>query len=129
MRFGEKLVVFFLRPIYRTFFKRLLEWHFKKVRTSLLLEVNEALSGLSTRVGRIEERLDGNLTGSVMDERFRKLEEASLAQWDGIESLVLALIRLSEQRNANSGQSGFLSQHGMSNGAELDQLNVSHHIR
>ena len=98
MRLGERLVVFILRPIYRTFFDRLVWWFLLKIKIFMLADIREQLE-------RIEARLqpdESQQRWAGIEERLRRMEAGNAAQWDALEQLHLALLRQPELPSAES---------------------------
>ena len=99
MRFGEKVVVYLLRPIYRTFFERLIWWFLARVKIFLL-------GDMAAQVQSIERRLreDYQQRLTAIEERLRAAEENNVVQWDAMEQLLsgsvssAAITDLSSQR-------------------------------
>lgn len=90
MRFGEKIVVFIFRPIYRTFFERLLWWFLTKIKIFMLAEISAEQNDIRAQLDNIEQRL------RVIEEGQRTTNDAG--QWDALEQLLLSLFRSSELR-------------------------------
>lgn len=89
MRLSERLVVFIFRPIYRTFFDRLVWWFLLKVKIFMLADVRAQLDGMEARL----RSDDSHRRLTAMEERLRSVEANNVAQWDALEQLLLALFR------------------------------------
>lgn len=89
MRFGERVVVFILRPIYRTFFERLFWWFLMKVKVFVLADVQAQLASIEARL----QNDDSQQRWAAVEERLRRAELNNAAQWDSLEQLLLALYR------------------------------------
>ena len=91
LRFGERIVLFFFRPLYHTFIERLLWWFLTKVKIFFIAD-------LAAQVDSIDRRLreDHHERWMSIDRRLRDLESSNAAQWRAIEDLLLALFRSSE---------------------------------
>ena len=83
MRFGERVVVFILRPIYLKLFERPLWWFLTKVKAFFFAETSVHLENIERRLQAIEQLAARGDNG---------------AQWDALEQLVLALFRQPELR-------------------------------
>ena len=68
MRFGERVVVFILRPIYRTFFDRLFWWFLLKVKIFLLADVHARLESIEARLQKDDSQQQFL---AAIEERFR----------------------------------------------------------
>jgi hypothetical protein len=119
MRFGERVVVFILRPIYRTFFERLFWWFLLKVKVFLLADVQAQLNSIEARL----RSDDSAQRWAAMEERLRSAELSNAAQWDSLEQLLLALFRQpyfrtsDSDRKLDTGQEGSFSSAGDMNRA------------
>lgn len=87
MRFGEKIVVFIFRPIYRTFFDRLFWWFLARVKVFMLADIEAQLNSIEQHLRTIEEQ-------------HRAVASSNAAQWDALEQLLLALFRSSNVSGA-----------------------------
>ncbi len=97
MRFAEKVVVYLLRPIYRSFFERPLWWFLARVKVFFLAD-------MAAQIERMERRLREDREAS--EERLRRAEETDMAQWDALEQLLLALFHQPQLRTmARNGES------------------------
>ena len=123
MRFGEKLVVFIFRPIYRTFFERLLWWFLARIKAFLFAETGAQLSQILRKLEGIEARLQQQ-RWSEIEERLRVMEANNAAQWDGLEQLLLAMFR--EAGNQNIDERWGTSMHQESSGSSVADLNRVH---
>ncbi len=88
MRFGERLMLFFFRPIYRTFVERLLWWFLAKVKIFFLADMAAQVDSIDRRL-----REDHQQRWAAIEERLRGAEASNTAQWDAMEQLLLALFR------------------------------------
>jgi hypothetical protein len=91
MRFGERLVVAIVRPIYRTFFERLFWWFLAKVRVFLLADLNAQVSNIERRFDKAE--LNAQQRWAATEQHLRNAQQSNAAQWDALEQLLLALYR------------------------------------
>ena len=107
MRFGERVVVFILRPIYRTFFDRLFWWFLLKVKIFLLADVHARLESIEARLQKDNSQQQFL---AAMEERFRGLETNNAAQWDSLEQLLLALFRQPQFRGLDTDWKTSLEQ-------------------
>ncbi len=98
MRFGEKIVVFVLRPIYRTFFERLFWWFLLKVKLFMLADIRAQLESIETRL----QSDDSQRRWAAMEDRLRNMEAGNAAQWDAMEQLLLALFRSSHLNSSEA---------------------------
>lgn len=99
MRFGEKLVVYIFRPIYRTFFERLLWWFLARIKVFFLAETGVQLSRILRKLENIESvQQQQQQRWAEIEQRLRRAEEVNAAQWDGLEQLLLAMFRQPELR-------------------------------
>lgn len=96
MRLGERLVVFILRPIYRTFFDRLVWWFLLKVKIFMLADIREQLERMEARL----QSDDSQQRWAAMEARLRSMEAGNAAQWDALEQLHLALFRQPESQSS-----------------------------
>jgi hypothetical protein len=100
MRFGEKVVVYLLRPIYRTFFERLIWWFLARVKVFLLGDMAAQVASIDRR---LREDYQQRLT--AIEERLRAAEENGVVQWDALEQLLLALFHQPQLRTmARNGE-------------------------
>ena len=76
MNAAERAFRAIARPVYRTFFERPLWWFLAKLKTYFLAEISERLSAIEAKL----QKLDA-------------METSTAAQWDGIEQLILAILR------------------------------------
>jgi hypothetical protein len=122
MRFGERVVVFILRPIYRTFFERLFWWFLLKIKVFLLADVHAKLESIEARLAKddSQQRLLG-----AMEERLRSVEQNNAAQWDSLEQLLLALFRQPHFRSSDSGWKSGTEREG-SFSTSTSELNRTH---
>jgi hypothetical protein len=128
MRFGEKIVVFFLRPIYRTFFQRLVRWNLAKLKAFFLAETEAQISECLRKLERIESEQRQQLT--AIEERLRAAEASNAAQWDGLEQLLLAMFRQPESRSSDAEwKTGASQPNSASNGADLNRVHAAGSIR
>jgi hypothetical protein len=97
MRFGEKLVVFILRPIYRTFFERLLWWFLARMKAFFLAETSIQLSQILRKLENIESMQQQRW--AEIEARLRAAEANNAAQWDGLEQLLLAMFRQTDSQS------------------------------
>lgn len=126
MRFGERVVVFVLRPIYRTFFERLFWWFLLKVKVFMLADVQTRLASIEARLGSDESLR----RWAEIEERLRKTEAANAAQWDALEQLLLALYRVPESRGLDSDSKVTTEQEtAFSNANELTRAHAANNIR
>src|SRR5882724_2149203 len=96
LKFGEKVVLFFLRPIYRTFFERLVWWFLARVKAFFLAEIGPQLERIERRLQ--SEEADRQQRWAAIEERMRSAEASNAAQWDALEQLLLAMFRQPELR-------------------------------
>lgn len=127
LRFGERITLFFFRPIYRRFVERLLWWFFTKVKIFLIAD-------LAAQVDSIDRTLRENHHERWMsiDQRLRSLEASNAAQWHAIEELLLALFQSSELPAQDSDWKVIAAQHGavsIPSPAELNRVDGPNHIR
>ena len=129
MRFGEKLVVFIFRPIYRTFFERLLWWFLARIKAFLFAETGAQLSQILRKLEGIEARLQQQ-RWSEIEERLRVMEANNAAQWDGLEQLLLAMFRQPESRSPHQEWRTSDSQElSSSTTADLNRAHAASSIR
>jgi hypothetical protein len=88
LRFGEKVVLFIFRPIYRTFFERLVWWFLTKVKIFFMADLNVQLEASERRI-----REENQQRWGLVEEQMRRIEANNAAQWDGLEKLLLAMFR------------------------------------
>jgi hypothetical protein len=94
MKFGEKLVVYIFRPIYRTFFERLLWWFLTRIKAFFFAETSVQLSQILRKLEIIEaSQQQQQQRWAEIEARLRATEGSNAAQWDGLEQLLLALLR------------------------------------
>lgn len=125
MRFGERVVVFILRPIYRTFFERLFWWFLLKVKVFMLADVQAQLAGIEARLasGESQQRW------TAIEDRLRGMETANAAQWDALEQLLLALLPQRHFRSPNSDwQPGALDA-PFSSASDLNRADAAGNLR
>jgi hypothetical protein len=127
LRFGERITLFFFRPIYRTFGERLLWWFLTKVKIFFMAD-------LAAQVDSIDRRLreDHHERWAAIDQRLRNLEASNAAQWQAIEELLLALFRSPEPLALESDARATAANHpsaSVPNRAELNRVDASNHIR
>lgn len=91
MKFGEKIVVFIFRPIYRTLFERLFWWFMAKVKAFMLADIVVRLNAIERRLETGGAERQELLT--AIQQEHRRAEGTTAAQWDAIEQLLLALFR------------------------------------
>ena len=91
LRLGERIMLFFFRPIYRTFVERPLWWFLAKVKIFFIAEMAAQVDSIDRRL-----REDQPERWSAIEQRLRNLEAGNAAQWQAIEELLLALFRSSE---------------------------------
>lgn len=97
MRFGEKLVVYIFRPIYRTFFERLLWWFLARIKVFFLAEIGVQLSQILRKLENIESvQQQQQQHWAEVEQRLRRAQEINAAQWDSLEQLLLAMFRQPE---------------------------------
>ncbi len=144
MRSGERVALFFVRPIYRTFFERPIWWFLARMKTFFLSEIGVQLGNFERRFlledevndqrwGALEERLRIIESKSVVaiEERLQRAEATNAAQWDAIEQLLLALFRQPathtaiESRNSQSLDTA----NGNGTGPDLNRAHAANHIR
>lgn len=134
MRFGERVVVFILRPIYRTFFERLFWWFLLKIKVFMLADVQVQLANIEARLASDESRRLGmdewRQRWAAIDDRLRAAEAANAAQWDALEQLLLALYRLPESRNLDSElKQGGVSEAPVSSASDLSRAHAASNLR
>lgn len=98
MRFGERLTIFFGRPIYRTFLERPLWWFLARIKAFFFAEVNAQLESIERRLQAleiIERRLE------ALQQSTAQANAARAGEWDAVEQLLLAVLRQPEERNHN----------------------------
>ena len=126
LRFGERITLFFFRPLYRTFVERLFWWFLTKVKIFFIAE-------LATQVDSIDRRLreDHHERWIAIDQRLRDLETSNAAQWRAIEDLLLALFRSSEGPALNSDWELTVRSAiaAIPNPTELNRVDGPSHIR
>ncbi len=126
MRFGERVVVFILRPIYRTFFERLFWWFLIKVKIFLLSDVHAQLNSIEARLQKNESMQNW----AAVEERIGGLERNNAAQWDSLEQLLLALFRQPHFRSSDSGwEPGTEQEASFSSASELNRAHAASNIR
>ena len=96
MRFGERVAIFFVRPIYRTFFEKPLWWFVARVKTFFFAEIGLQLGNFERRFQTEDAVSDQRW--AALERRLQSLEAANAAQWDALEQLLLALFRQPELR-------------------------------
>ena len=128
MRFGEKIVVFILRPIYRTFFERLLWWFLARIKVFFLAEIGVQLSQILRKLENIESGHQQRY--AAIEERLRAAESNNAAQWDGLEQLLLAMFRQPEARPSDTEWKATTPQEiPISNGTDLNRVHAASSIR
>jgi len=128
MRFGEKIVVFILRPIYRTFFERLLWWFLARIKVFFLAEIGVQLSQILRKLENIESGQQQRY--AAIEERLRAAESNNAAQWDGLEQLLLAMFRQPESRASDVEWKTTTPQEvPVSNGTDLNRVHAASSIR
>lgn len=126
MRFGEKIVVFIFRPIYRTFFERLFWWFLLKVKVFMLAEVRAQLDSVELRL-RAD---DAQRRLAAIEERLRAAELSNAAQWDALEQLLLALFRQPESRASDPDwKVGAGQENSISNARDLMRAHAARNLR
>ena len=126
MRFGERVVVFILRPIYRTFFERLFWWFLLKVKVFLLADVHAQLNSIEARL----QKNDSQQHWAAVEERLSGLERNNAAQWDSLEQLLLALFRQPHFRSSDSdSKSGTEQDVSFSGAGELHRAHAASNLR
>ena len=98
MRFGERILFFFFRPLYRGFVERPLWWFLAKVKAFFFAETTVALENIERRLREDQQQQ----RWAAIEERLRSLEMNNAAQWDAMEQLLLSLFRQSEAQSAQS---------------------------
>jgi hypothetical protein len=127
MRFGERVVVFILRPIYRTFFERLFWWFLLKVKVFLLADVHAKLDSIEARLGKDDSQ---QRLLAALEERLRTAEQNNAAQWDSLEQLLLALFRQPHFRSLDSGWKSDTEQEAsFSSTSELNRAHAAGNLR
>ena len=106
MRFGEKIVVYALRPIYRTFFERLIWWYLTKIKAFFLAEMGPQISRQGAQISECLQKLEQIESGqqqrwAAIEGRLRAVEANNAAQWDSMEQLLLAMFRQPELHNSD----------------------------
>ncbi len=125
MRFGEKIVLFIFRPIYRTFFERLLWWFLTKVKIFFLADITAQLDNIERRL-----RDDHQQRWALIEEKLRGAELSNTAQWDAIEQLLLALFRAPELQTSNSDWKFSLPQHtSILSSTDLNRVHAASNLR
>ncbi|HEX4168707.1 MAG TPA: hypothetical protein VHZ55_24855 [Bryobacteraceae bacterium] len=124
LRFGEKVMLFILRPIYRTFFERPLWWFLTKVKIFFMADVTAQLEIIERRL-----REDHQQRWATIDERLRNLEANNTAQWDALEKLLLSLFRQSEWQPWETGRESSAPQYMVTTAAAgVSRAPGSNHI-
>lgn len=94
MRFGEKLAIFFIRPIWRTFFERLFWWFLARIKVFMLGEIGVQLANIENACRALEN----------IERRLQALEESrsaiSPSDWNALEDLILSLLNQPHSRPA-----------------------------
>lgn len=125
MKFGEKLVVYILRPIYRTFFERLLWWFLARIKAFFFAETGVQLSQILRKLESIEStQQQQQQRWAEVEQRLRRAEALNTAQWDGLEQLLLAVFRQPELRNQDE-EWGATDSRKLS-GPSANDLNKAH---
>lgn len=127
MRFGERIVVYIFRPIYRTFFERLLWWFLAKVKVFFLAEISAQVSESLAKTADIERRLAAI---EEMAAGLRGADAKNAAQWDALEQLLLALFREPESRTWDTDREvGTPAHSAIATAAGLDRVHEANNIR
>lgn len=127
MRFGEKLVVFIFRPIYRTFFERLLWWFLTRIKIFFLAEIGVQMS---QTLRKLEELQSSQQHWAEIENRLRVMEANNAAQWDGLEQLLLAMFRQPESRNSDTEWENITSEKiPHSTSADLNRVHAAGTLR
>jgi hypothetical protein len=135
MRFGEKIVVFILRPIYRTFFERLIWWYLTKIRAFFMAEMNALASRQGAQISECLQKLEKIESGqqqrwAAIEERLRASEANSAGQWDALEQLLLAMFRQPESQTSRSDWKTVTPQESpVSTGVDLNRVHAAGSIR
>jgi hypothetical protein len=87
MRFGERLLLFIFRPLYRSFVERPIWWFLAKVKVFFFAEVGPQLESIGRQLEDQRQRL------THMERQIQAIEDGNIAQWDALEQLLLALYR------------------------------------
>lgn len=116
MRFGERIVVFIFRPIYRTFFDRLIWWFLAKVKVFMLADIGAQLQSIEQRLRAIEERDAAGVASNA-------------AQWDALEQLLLALFRSSELRSSDTNRDTSTSQVSLPSDTDSNRVHAASNMR
>lgn len=125
MRFGEKLIVYIFRPIYRTFFERLFWWFLTRIKAFFFAETSVQLSQILRNLENIESSQQQQQQRWVeIEQRLQRVEAVNAAQWDGLEQLLLAMFRQPELRNPNEEWGSINSPE--TSGASATDLNRAH---
>ncbi|MGH9438116.1 MAG: hypothetical protein ACRD22_09520 [Terriglobia bacterium] len=109
MKFGKRIVLFFLRPVYRALFEGpMAEISARLDRVERLsAQVRDAEANLAGQLHNLRAELvpylqRGDVNLSSLEPRvaahLRSLEANNAAQWDGIEQLLLAMFRLPQSQ-------------------------------
>jgi hypothetical protein len=101
LRFGERITLFFFRPLYRTFVERLLWWFLTKVKIFFMADLVAQVDSIDRRL-----REDHHERWAAIDQRLQNLEASNAAHWQAIEELLLALFRSSELPGLDSEWKG-----------------------
>lgn len=126
LRFGERITLFFFRPLYRTFVERLVWWFLTKVKIFFVAD-------MAAQVDSIDRRLreeDHSKRWAAIDQRLRSLEQANAAQWSAIEQLLLAMFQSSELPALDpDGRDSALQGDAVASRVELTEANGRNHLR
>lgn len=137
---------FLLRPIYRAFLKRPLRWGLTRLKAFLLADIAarlQSVEALSAQLRDAEanlaaqlhtlraelipylQRAEMNLSSfePSLGERFRALEANNVAQWDGIEQLLLAMFRLPPSQESAPDDAHYLQA------IDLSQVHAAGNLR
>jgi hypothetical protein len=116
MRLIRKALGFVLRPIYKGFFERPLWWFLVRVKAFFLAEIGPQIESTQRRLAAIEERL-------------RSTEANNAAQWNALESLLLALFRQPTEFLDSGGRNGTERDSLTSSVSGQDRVHERHNIR
>lgn len=111
MGVGKRLAILIMRPGYRLFVEKPLWWFLGKVKVFFIAEISDRLWVLEDKLNKLQS-IDGHL---------RQIEVSNASQWDGIEQLLLAVLRQPESR--------LLSSEHQPSAVEVKQLNGPNTIR
>ncbi len=148
MRLGERILLFFLRPIYRAVFKGPIE----RAKASLLADITarvQSVERLSIQLRDAEANLAAMLhhlraevipylqrlearhaelrnspaTGQIAA-HLRSLEASNMAQWNAIEQLVISLLSLPHESLADQP-----AEAAIANGVDLNGVHAASSLR